>query len=116
MEACQAVEKEHHRVTQKLQGAFEATSNRLQTLLNVATSLKESLIESKGHFETNKLLIRNFIEEENTPLSEEDIEVMKDYIKQVSTEIQAVSQDHKDVHASISKYGRVIDKVGGASY
>ena len=30
-------------------------------------------------------------------------------------ETQAVSQDHKDVHASISKYGRVIDKVGGVN-
>ena len=48
-------------------------------------------------------------------LSEEDVQSVKSFISQVTSDVQSVSQCHKDMHASISKYGRVIDKVGVAS-
>ena len=36
---------------------------------------------------------------------------MEEYASKLSATIQSVSQEHKDIHASISKYGRIIDKV-----
>ncbi len=44
-------------------------------------------------------------------LSDEERLVIKECITKLSTIVQSLSQEHKDIHASISKYGRVIDKV-----
>ena len=40
-----------------------------------------------------------------------DRESIRECITKLSSTVQSVSQEHKDIHASISKYGRMIDKV-----
>ena len=45
-------------------------------------------------------------------VTEEDREALKECVAKVSSSVQSISHEHKDIHASISKYGRVIDKVG----
>lgn len=48
MEACLGVEKELHKVTQKLQTTSDITSTRLQTLIDTAVLLKTKILESKS--------------------------------------------------------------------
>ena len=45
-------------------------------------------------------------------VTEEDREALKECVAKLSSSVQSISHEHKDIHASISKYGRVIDKVG----
>ena len=45
MEACPAVYKEHVKVNEKLKGASESTSKKLQDTLNELTMLKNRLKE-----------------------------------------------------------------------
>ena len=47
MEACLAVEKEHHKVNQKLQSASQTISNKLGETISAAQSLKSSLTDGK---------------------------------------------------------------------
>ena len=44
-------------------------------------------------------------------LSGEQVQWIKDFHKTNKETCQSVSSEHKDIHASISKYGRGIDKV-----
>ena len=47
----------------------------------------------------------------NHTLSDQEREAVQECSSKLSTTIKSVSQEHKDIHASISKYGRIIDKV-----
>ena len=51
---------------------------------------------------------------ESQELSEEHCAVLKECLASAKAVAQSVSQEHKDVHGPISKYGRSIDKVGGS--
>ena len=49
-------------------------------------------------------------------LNKEDQQALKEYAEEVSKVVQSVSQEHKDIHAAISKCGRVVDKVSHVTY
>ena len=49
-------------------------------------------------------------------LNKEDQQALKEYVEEVSKVVQSVSQEHKDIHAAISKCGHVVDKVSHVTY
>ncbi len=53
----------------------------------------------------------SYIDLGNNTLSVQERQAVEEYASKLSATIQSVSQEHKDIHASISKYGRIIDKV-----
>ena len=46
-------------------------------------------------------------------MSEEQREAVRQCLKTIKEAAQAASNEHKDMHATISKLGKAIDKVGG---
>ena len=45
------------------------------------------------------------------PLGPEQSQPVKEFVQKAKETCQAISTEHKDIHASISKFGKAIDKV-----
>ncbi|ESN98643.1 hypothetical protein HELRODRAFT_185022 [Helobdella robusta] len=93
MESLESVEKEVEKVLSKFAGIDE----------NIITSLEE-IIEKIGSFK------RKFDQEtfdENGTTTALDLKL---YLKQVKEVITKLSLEHKDLHATVSKIGKTIDK------
>lgn len=87
-----SVEKELQKVVHKLQTTAENSSKKLQDGLDDIMMLRTRLLSS------------------GETVTEEDREALKECVAKLSSSVQSISHEHKDIHASISKYGRVIDK------
>ena len=45
------------------------------------------------------------------PLEPDQSQTVKEFVQKAKDTCQAISTEHKDIHASISKFGKAIDKV-----
>lgn len=94
MDACYAVEKEVDRVLSKFQGIDDHTTRSLQDLIDTVEYLRK--------------------EWSTTPAEHEMTAIQKDVLKQTMTKIKDtvmhLATDHRDLHGTVSKVGKAIDR------
>ncbi|KAL5470693.1 hypothetical protein EMCRGX_G028698 [Ephydatia muelleri] len=94
MESCLSVEREHEKVANKLDVVRGTSLSRLKSVIDQVESLKERIRQASG----------------DSFLTTSECDAVKDLAKEARDVVAVVSNDHKDIHASISKLGRTIDK------
>ncbi|CAH1975343.1 unnamed protein product [Acanthoscelides obtectus] len=94
MEACLAVEKEVDRVFSKFGGINEHAKRVLADLIKQIQNLKEEY-QTAG---------------EDYTLSETQISILKDNVAKVKETVSKLATDHRDLHSTVSKVGKAIDR------
>ncbi|XP_064382046.1 E3 ubiquitin-protein ligase RMND5A-like isoform X2 [Halichondria panicea] len=92
MDACLAVEREQEKVLKKLKTLSGSYAYKLQILIDQIAQLREELGSSEGIVDTSQL------------------HTVKELVRKTKETCQSISTEHKDIHASISKFGKAIDK------
>ena len=112
MESCLSVEREHEKVANKLEVLCGSSLGRIQAVIDRIESLKESIRQGEfRHKDNSSSCLMPCIAPSDTVLSVDHCNAGKDLAKEARDISIGVSNDHKDIHASISKFGRTIDKV-----
>ncbi|EEB16344.1 conserved hypothetical protein [Pediculus humanus corporis] len=94
MEACNAVEKEVDKVITKFSGIHEHSEKTLHDLSNHIEALKKKMDESPpGH-----------------ELTVAQILIMKQTVNRVRESVHRLAADHRDLHSTVSKVGKAIDR------
>ncbi|XP_020645833.3 E3 ubiquitin-protein transferase RMND5B [Pogona vitticeps] len=97
MERCACVEREVDKVLQKFLGYGQHCERGLGELLRYVTRLREELGAGAGALQ-------------ETPLSATLSLVMSQCCKKIKDTVQNLASDHKDIHSSISRVGKAIDR------
>ena len=117
MEACILVEREQDKVIKKLRTLSWSAGLKLQKLIDQVAELKtifegknQNVISKWSHCKQSCPLLANHAGPEQM-INSEQIQMIKDLHKSSKETCQKISSEHKEIHASISKFGRAIDKV-----
>nr|XP_022908298.1 protein RMD5 homolog A [Onthophagus taurus] len=94
MEACCAVEKEVDKILSKFESIGEHANRTLGELVQYIQSLKHQIDNAPSNHEL-------------TPIQ---VDTLKQATIKVKETISMLSADHKDLHATVSRVGKVIDK------
>nr|CAH7735717.1 unnamed protein product [Callosobruchus chinensis] len=94
MEACLAVEKEVDRVFSKFGGINEHAKRVLTDLIKQIQNLKEEYQNVGDDFKL-------------TPIQ---IDVLKENVAKVKETVSKLATDHRDLHSTVSKVGKAIDR------
>ncbi|KAF4518343.1 hypothetical protein B566_EDAN007070 [Ephemera danica] len=94
MDACNGVEKEVDKVLSKFGGINDHADRTLSDLCNHIDGLKNGLDESS----------------ENHQLSAAQIIILKQAANKVRETVQRLATDHRDLHSTVSKVGKAIDR------
>ncbi|VEN42587.1 unnamed protein product [Callosobruchus maculatus] len=94
MEACLAVEKEVDRVFSKFGGINEHAKRVLSDLIKQIQNLKEEYQNVGDDFKL-------------TPIQ---IDVLKENVAKVKETVSKLATDHRDLHSTVSKVGKAIDR------
>lgn len=127
MEACLAVEREHEKVVKKLRTVSGSATEKLQRVLDQIQALKNKLMAGRTSLSwvvgtvtisvihvkcTVTVYGRVFPAAPGTSeVTLEQSETVRQCLCDVKEAAQTASNDHKDMHATISKLGKAIDKV-----
>ncbi len=117
MEACISVEREQDKIIKKLKTLSGSTAKKLQQLIDQVAELKAKfedglfIILIKAHHHGGFVLLVAVQNDPQQVLCGEQVQWIKDLHKSSKEACHSISAEHKDIHASISKYGRAIDKV-----
>jgi hypothetical protein len=99
MESCNAVEKELERVLSKFAYIDKHTANSLQELITHVETIKRGIIDAATPGA-----------QESEPLTPTQVASLGQCAKKVRETVAKLSSEHKDLHASVSKVGKAIDK------
>ena len=112
------VERELDKVIKRFQTLSGSSANRLQKLIDLVGKLKTSFDSGKviswRIIQCNNRLCSLSLANCGGPhgiLTTEQVEMIKAVQKDGKDACQSISSEHKDIHATISKFGRAIDKV-----
>lgn len=94
MDACLAVEKEVQKVSTKFSSANDNASKNLNDLINYINDIKQELTEGGDRSE----------------LTVAQAATLHSILKKVKDTAGKVASEHKDIHGSVSKVGKAIDK------
>lgn len=94
MDACNAVEREVDKVLSKFGGIHEHAERVLRDVTNVVDDLKKGLEEGPADHE----------------LTPAQIIILKQTINKVRETVQRLATDHRDLHSTVSKVGKAIDR------
>ncbi|XP_043488427.1 E3 ubiquitin-protein ligase RMND5A isoform X1 [Polistes fuscatus] len=94
MEACNAVEREVDKVLLKFGAINEHADTVLRDLINHSESLKKELEEAPSDHE----------------LTPGQVQVLKQAMSKVRDIVQRLATDHRDLHSTVSKVGKAIDR------
>lgn len=94
MDACQAVEREVDKVLAKFKGYSQHTAKALDELSSHIQGLKSELEEFP----------------EDAELSTTQSLIIAQNSKKIKDTISCLSQEHKDLHSSVSKVGKAVDR------
>ena len=117
MDASVAVEREVDKVMNRLTSFNDRTSKQLQILYDDIETLKKEIEESKlrGKFYwidrndiLNDFVLITGIPEENLTVQ---MAILKQSLGKVKEIVSSLSCEHRDLHSSVSKIGKAIDKV-----
>lgn len=116
MEACLAVEREQEKVVKKLKTVTGSTTEKLQQVLDQIQALKDQLTAGKcaaGHLLEPSLYyyVCTAGGVSGGEATQEQRETVRQCMRRVKEAAQTASNEHKDMHATISKLGKAIDKV-----
>lgn len=127
MEACLSVEREHEKVVKKLRTVSGSATEKLQRVLDQIEALKNKLMGGRTSlsnggrdecrsemrfFGGSTVCVRVFSAAPGTSeVTLEQSETVRQCLCDVKEAAQTASNDHKDMHATISKLGKAIDKV-----
>lgn len=117
MDACLAVEREQEKVVKKLKTVTGTTTEKLQQVLDHIQVLKEQLTAGEcvavyPPFPlTPSLSVRTARSGGDGEVTQEQREAVRQCMRSVKDAAQTASNEHKDMHATISKLGKAIDKV-----
>lgn len=130
MDACEAVEKELLRVITKFNAVHEHSTHLLSDVTKEFEDLKSSIAEGNIHFNLNtfqfqfkfRLSIRYWFSLKNNcnifrltapqdaPLTADQIAILRDAISRTKEKLQRLTTDHRDLHGTVSKVGKTIDR------
>ncbi|KMQ94013.1 protein rmd5-like protein a protein [Lasius niger] len=94
MEACNAVEREVDKVLSKFGAINEHAEAVLRDLINHIQSLKKDLEEAPP----------------NQELTAGQVQMVKQAMTKVRDTVQRLATDHRDLHSTVSKVGKAIDR------
>ncbi|XP_070210270.1 E3 ubiquitin-protein ligase RMND5A-like isoform X2 [Littorina saxatilis] len=94
MEACAAVEKEVDRLTSKLTSLHEHEQRSLEEFINAIQDIKRELSEAPADHK----------------LSSTQVMTLNQSLKRIRDGVSRISTEHKDLHSSVSKVGKTIDR------
>ncbi|XP_026278650.1 E3 ubiquitin-protein ligase RMND5A [Frankliniella occidentalis] len=94
MDACTAVEEEVDKILQKFTGIKDHADRVLSDITNHVQSLKEEMDNSPPDHE----------------LTAAQVLIMKEALGKVRETVQRLAGDHRDIHTTICKLGRAIDR------
>ncbi|XP_070158716.1 E3 ubiquitin-protein ligase RMND5A isoform X2 [Polyergus mexicanus] len=94
MEACNAVEREVDKVLSKFGAINEHAEAVLRDLINHIQSLKKDLEEAPS----------------NQELTAGQVQMLKQAMTKVRDTVQRLATDHRDLHSTVSKVGKAIDR------
>ena len=118
MEACLAVEREQDKVVKKMKTVTGSATEKLQQVLDQIQALKDQLTTG------DQVTVFAFSLPLTVPVraapgggevTQEQREAVRQCIRSAKEAAQAASNEHKDMHATISKLGKAIDKVCASS-
>lgn len=88
------MEREQDKVLKRLKTLSGSSADKLQKLIDEVSLLQQQISEAPPE----------------SALSAEQSQAVKECTQQLKEVCQGISSEHKDVHATISKFGRAIDK------
>ncbi|XP_023024595.1 required for meiotic nuclear division 5 protein souji [Leptinotarsa decemlineata] len=94
MEACLAVEKEIDKVLSKFGGINEHAKRVLSDLVNQIQNLKEEYDNTDGDY----------------VLSSVQRDILKQSMGKIKDTVSKIATDHRDLHSTVSKVGKAIDR------
>ncbi|KAK7500770.1 hypothetical protein BaRGS_00008014 [Batillaria attramentaria] len=94
MEACVAVERELDKLSSKFTSLHEHGQRSLEELINSIQSIKQELSEAP----------------EDHQLSAAQVLTLNQCLRRIRDGVSRISTEHKDLHASVSKVGKTIDR------
>ena len=123
MEACLAVQREQEKVVKKLRTVSGTATEKLQHVLDQIQALKGQLMAAgvcslphsclcvvRNSF-TALSVVSPCAAPGSAEVTQEQREAAQQCMRGVKEAAQAASNEHKDMHATISKLGKAIDKV-----
>lgn len=96
MDACLAVEKELNRVITKFTGIRDYTELVVTDVLQLLSEMQDALSENK--------------QSGDSVLNETQIKVITDALHKTNEKLQRISAEHRELHGTVSKVGKVVDK------
>lgn len=96
MDACLAVEKELNRVITKFTGIRDYTELVVSDVLQLLSEMQDALCENKQSCDS--------------VLNETQIKVITDALHKTNEKLQRISAEHRELHGTVSKVGKVVDK------
>lgn len=114
MDSCEAVEKEIDRVVKKftdVKGDSIETINEIISVLSVCLNslgLYSLFTLRDGNFLYSVLVLGTM--DRSSSLSTEQTIELKNVIKRCKTKLQKIGVEHRNLHASVSKVGKAIDR------
>ncbi|XP_055381282.1 E3 ubiquitin-protein ligase RMND5A [Condylostylus longicornis] len=93
MDACSAVEKELDRVVTK----FTGIRDHAIKVFDLAFSDVENIRQI-------------FLDDPEAKLTENQVEIIKTVLNRTKSKLQGISSDHRELHGTVSKVGKVIDR------
>ncbi|XP_024599579.1 protein RMD5 homolog A isoform X2 [Neophocaena asiaeorientalis asiaeorientalis] len=100
MDQCVTVERELEKVLHKFSGYGQLCERGLEELIDYTGGLKHEILQSHG---------------QDAELSGTLSLVLTQCCKRIKDTVQKLASDHKDIHSSVSRVGKAIDKESGLS-
>ena len=118
-ESCDAVERELDKVLVKFGGVSEHFDRTIDKQIDFINALREQFEEGIQKSITfhhcswscsNSFFV--FTVSEEYELTQNQATILSDAVTQVRETVGRVATDHRDLHSSVSKVGKAIDRVG----
>lgn len=96
MDACLAVEKELDRVITKFDGIREYSNRVITDAAQLLSEINDTLKKSE--------------QSSDTYLPEDQVKLITEALYRTNEKLQRISADHRELHGTVSKVGKVVDK------
>uniref|UniRef100_A0A8C5SFL3 Required for meiotic nuclear division 5 homolog A n=1 Tax=Laticauda laticaudata TaxID=8630 RepID=A0A8C5SFL3_LATLA len=93
MDQCVTVERELEKVLQKFSGYGQLCERSLEELIQYVAGLRREILQSESTYLSGTISL-----------------VMTQCCKRIKDTVQKLASDHKDIHSSVSRVGKAIDK------